>query len=129
MISIQGSLCADGAYLDALVEAACRREVPLPIAEEANRATVMMLRRSGAGLASPSARRRARAYFDAVVRRRVMRDASARCASACYIVAAEVADLQASGRDGEGIWQEIERGWRDRVSGEVLEHFRMRLCG
>ncbi len=50
-------------------------------------------------------------------------------AAARFVVAAVVEDLRASGRDGEAIWDQLQRGWSDSVPEDVLEEYRLRLCG
>lgn len=115
------------AFLDDLVAAAIRRDVPVPIAEDAKRATRRRL--VGAGALDTSSRRRIEAYFSAVVRRQVTRRGVAPRAAARLVVATVVDDLRASGRDAQAIWAELERGWRRSVPAEVLEEYRLRLCG
>ncbi len=77
----------------------------------------------------PREQMRARAYFDAVIRRRSVRRGQPARAAAHYVAAAVVEDLRAAGRDGRAIWAELDRGWRDSVPSDVLEEYRLRLCG
>lgn len=111
-----------------LAAQAISRDVTPEIAEEARRAT-----RRGvhvpAGPVSAQTRRRAEAYFTAVVRRRAVRRHASPRLAAHFVVATVVEDLRSAGRSGADIWQELERGWSQRVPGDVLEEYRLRLCG
>jgi len=114
--------------LDAQVGAAMARDVPAEVAEAARRATARGVRPPD-GPATPQTRRRVEAYFSAVVRRRVVRRNIAPRASARFVVASVVEDLRSTGRSGIDIWDELQRGWAQRIPGEVLEEYRLRLCG
>lgn len=70
---------------------------------------------------------RVEGYYWTVVRRRLVRARSETDMTARFVLAAVVEDLSASGRDGEAVWSEIERGWADRVPSGVLEEYRLRL--
>jgi len=70
---------------------------------------------------------RVEGYFWAVVRRTLVRRRTDPQSTARFVLAAVVEDLTASGRDNAAVWQEIERGWSDRVPVHVLEEYRMRL--
>ncbi len=70
---------------------------------------------------------RVEGYFWTVVRRRLVRARSHTNMTARFVLAAVVEDLSASGRDGDAVWSEIERGWADRVPSGVLEEYRARL--
>lgn len=72
--------------------------------------------------------RRARAYFRAVLRRALVRTASAADASARLVLATVVADLAEAGRSPEAVWNELVRGWSDKVPVPVLEEYRRQLC-
>lgn len=113
--------------LDALVAEATCRDVPDQIAQAARRATERRFPASPMALTDLE-RRRAEAYFSAVVRRRAVRRGAPAGAAARFVVAAVVEDLRASGRDGDSIWRELERGWLTMPT-EVLEEYRLRLCG
>jgi len=115
------------AFLDELEHDAIRRDVPVLIAQDAGRATSK--RFEGLATMDAAMRRRAEAYFSAVVRRRVTRRGAAPRAAARLVVATVVEDLRASGRDAHAIWAELERGWNHGVPAEVLEEYRLRLCG
>jgi hypothetical protein len=122
--------CADRfeELLDLLVAQALERDVAADVAEQARHATARAVR-SPHGTVSPQTRRRAEAYFAAVVRRRaVRRDASPR-AAARFVVATVVEDLRSSGRSPSDIWDELQRGWASEVPGDVLEEYRLRLVG
>lgn len=70
---------------------------------------------------------RAEAYFWAVVRRHGVRKLSPDAASR-FKLASVVADLRSAGRSPRDIWDELERGWSDKASAEVLQEYRRRLC-
>ena len=74
------------------------------------------------------ASRRANGYFWAVVRRRLVRQRRGADVTARFVLAAVVDDLLESGRDSQEVWTELERGWSDKVSRDVLEEFRLRMC-
>lgn len=114
--------------LDRLVTDAVSLDVPLPVAKEA-RAAVSRDVRVAAGPMSGQTARRVEAYFSAVVRRRVVRRSSSPRAAARFVVASVVEDLRSTGRSGADIWDELERGWAQRIPDDVLEEYRLRLCG
>ena len=111
-----------------MVTEALRRDVPREVAEEARRATEQGVK-APSGPVTPQTRRRIDAYFSAVVRRRVVRRGSAPRAAARFVVASVVEDLRSTGRTGADIWDELQRGWAQRIPGDVLEEYRLRLCG
>ena len=113
--------------LAALVARARLRDVPTQVAEEARAATRRALGGRGGPLTA-QARRRASAYFSAVVRRRVWRRGNPPRAAARLVVESVVADLRATGRCGADIWDELQRGWAQRVPGDVLDEYRAELC-
>jgi hypothetical protein len=115
--------------LDHLVVDAETRGVPFDIAQKARRATVKGLSLPPDVPATATVERRVQAYFAAVVRRSAVRRGGPAGTAARFVVAAVVEDLRSAGRDSAGIWSELERGWSERVPGEVLEEFRLRLCG
>jgi hypothetical protein len=115
--------------LDGLVSQALARDISPGVAEEARRATARLLRRTDDELLAAAERRRAEDYFSAVVRRRAVRRGQPARGAARIVVAAVVEDLRASGRDGEAIWDQLRRGWSDSVPDDVLEEYRLRLCG
>jgi hypothetical protein len=114
--------------IDELVAKAVRGDVPPKVAEEARRATVRGVK-APSGPVTPQTRRRIEAYFSAVVRRRVVRRSSAPRAAARFVVASVVDDLRSTGRTSAAIWDELQRGWAQRIPGDVLEEYRRRLCG
>jgi len=75
-----------------------------------------------------SVRARSQSYFWKVVRRKVIRRRGPSTASARFVIEAVVADLVEAGRDPLSVWSELQRGWGDKVPGEVLEEYRLRLC-
>lgn len=114
--------------LAGLVAEAVSRDVPPDIAYQARTAT---LRAMQARPQRPVAllSRRAEAYFSAVVRRRVVRSGRSAKASARLVVASVVDDLRRAGRSGVDIWDELQRGWAQAVPHDVLEEYRLTLCG
>jgi hypothetical protein len=114
--------------LDDLAREAIERDVPAEVAQQARRATTRAVIAPG-GPVTPQTRRRAEAYFSAVVRRRVVRRFAPPRAAARFVVAAVVEDLRSTGRSGADIWDELQRGWAQRVPGDVLEEYRLQLCG
>jgi len=113
-------------FVGSLVESAVSTGTPIDVARHAERATLVALQ--GAETSSTLARRRAEGYFWAVVRRRLVRMRRPSDATARFVLAAVVEDLLASGRDSREVWAELERGWGDKVSRDVLEEFRLRMC-
>ncbi len=121
--SDQGTLST---LVSMLAAAAVGRGVPDDIAAEARNVTARALRE--AECPRDVLQRRAESYFWAVVRRRLVRRRSPSPAAARFVLASVVADLVESGRDTTAVWDEIERGWSDKVPRDVLEEFRMRMC-
>lgn len=122
----RSTLCAT---LEALSQSARRRDISPEIIAEARQATQRCL---GVSLRTPLAtgtKKRAEAYFSAVVRRRAVRSGQPPRAAARFVVAAVVADLRDSGRDGVAIWEALERGWNDSIPSDVLDEYRLELCG
>jgi hypothetical protein len=115
--------------LDRLVLEAIARDVSPEVALQARQATARILTTSGEEPLSRAQARRAAAYYAAVVRRRAIRRGQPPRGAARFVVAAVVEDLRASGRDGKDIWDQLERGWSDSVPSDVLEEYRLRLCG
>lgn len=72
--------------------------------------------------------RRAQAYFRAVLRRALVRTSSAADASARLVLAVVVADMAEAGRSPQAVWDELVRGWADKVPVPVLEEYRRQLC-
>jgi hypothetical protein len=118
-----------GAALDALVERAQARDIPQIVALRAREATARALALSESRPVGPSARRRAEAYFRAVVQRLAARGEAGPRATARFVASAIVDDLRRAGRDGEDIWAELERGWHGRLPADLLEEYRLQLCG
>jgi hypothetical protein len=110
-----------------LVADALRRDVPESVAEEARAATRLAVSGDG-GPAKAHVRRRASAYFSAVVRHRLWRRDSPPRATARLVIESVVADLRAAGRCGADIWDELQRGWTQRVPSDVLDEYRAQLC-
>ena len=115
--------------LDELVDRATGADVSHAVALHARSATLRALGDGAEGAVSRQRLRRAEAYFSAVVRRRTVRGSAGPRATARFIAAAVVQDLREAGRDGSAIWRELERGWRERIPADVLEEYRLLLCG
>jgi hypothetical protein len=110
-----------------LVAEAMSRDVPRDIALEAKAATQRAIGRP-AHSGAPT-HRRAEAYFSAVVRRRVVRSARSANASARLVLSSVVDDLRRAGRTGSEIWEELQRGWAQAMPRDILEEYRLTLCG
>jgi hypothetical protein len=115
--------------LDDLVARARRDDIPPLVAERARQATARAMRSELDAPAGFSLTNRAEAYFTACVRRATVRGGAGPRAAARMVAAAVVADLLDSGRDGAAAWSELERGWSERLPEDLLEEFRLRLCG
>jgi len=102
------------------------RDVPPAIARKAGAATRRAF--SSVRTFDRSVTRRAEAYFGAVVRRSLVRSRTSPAATGRFIIDAVVSDLVGAGRAPEAVWDELQRAWRDKVPGEVLEEYRQRLC-
>lgn len=100
-------------------------QVPKTIASQAAAATMRAL---GANPDTESLRYRAKAYFWKVVRTSCGKSPEAAEARGYFLLAAVVADLERGGWCPGQVWDEIQRGWADRVPGSVLEEYRRRLC-
>lgn len=115
--------------LDGLALRATRRDIPPGIVAEARRATLRRLGLPTNTRLSSTTQKRAEAYFSAIVRRRAVRKGQPARVAARFVVAAVVEDLRQSGRDGTAVWEALERGWTDSVPPEVMEEYRLALCG
>lgn len=71
---------------------------------------------------------RARRYFSAVVRRRLVRRCGGTTAAGHVVAEAVVADLLDSGRAAADIAELLARDWAGRLPGDVIEEWRSRLC-
>ncbi len=118
-----------GAFLDTLVSEAVRADVPLSIAEDIAETTARQLSLDRRRRADAHDRRRLTAYFREVVRRRTMCGAAGPRAVARVIAEAVVEDLRSTGRDGRAIFDHLRRGWSERIPADVLEEYRITLCG
>lgn len=102
-----------------------RHGVPEDIASDAAAATLKALGRESA---DHRLTRRVRSYFWAVVRRSLVRRRSAPELRARFVLSTVAADLAQAGRSPAAVWDEIQRGWSDKVPIEVLDEYRARLC-
>ena len=122
----EGSLCS---VLDELVDKAVGADVSPAVVLLARTATLDAMSGGMEGSLDPQRRRRVEAYFSAVVRRRTVRGSAGPRATARFVAAAVVQDLREAGRDGLAIWRELERGWKGRIPADLLEEYRVLLCG
>lgn len=127
-------VAANGTYtfsdtLRDLVMRAQRDDIPYHVAERARQATAQALRLDPAAKATAGVQRRAQAYFSACVRRATVRGGAGPRATARLVAGAVVEDLLEAGRDGATAWRELERGWSERLPEDLLEEYRLRLCG
>ena len=118
-----------GSILDALATRALRGEIPEPVVARARAATERALALDEGQPASTAVRRRAEAYFASVIQRVTARGGAGPRATARFVAAAIVDDLREAGREGGDIWAELERGWSERLPADLLEEYRVRLCG
>ena len=114
--------------LSGLIAEAVERDVAPQVAQRAADVTRRAVK-IPSGPMSPQSIRRVEAYFGSVVRRASVRRRSAPRAASRFVVAAIVADLRSAGRTGLDIWSELERGWSASIPADVLEEYRLRLCG
>ena len=115
--------------LNDLVVRAQHNDIPTHVAQRARHATARALRVDPAARITTSLQRRAEAYFSACLRRDAVRGAAGPRAAARLVALAVVEDLLEAGRDGVTAWRELERGWGERLPDDLLEEFRLRLCG
>jgi len=115
--------------LSDLVTRAQRDEIPPQVAERARRATARALAVDANARATIALQRRAEAYFSACVRRETARGGAGPRAAARLVAEAVVEDLLQAGRDRAAAWRELERGWSERLPEDLLEEYRVRLCG
>lgn len=114
-------------YLDEIAsDAVARSGMPEAVARYAANATLRAI--DGGCLAGSRQHIRCSAYFWAVARRRLVRTGGPSKVSARLVLSTVVDDLLGAGRDTDAVWSEIERGWAGRVSPEILEEYRVRLC-
>lgn len=118
-----------GDVMDGLVARARTQDIPCELADEIASATVRSLALQRWRRATPRDRRRAEAYFSEVVRRRTVRGSAGSRAVARLVAEAVVEDLRQTGRDGHAVFDQLTRGWSDRLPADVLEEYRLRLCG
>jgi hypothetical protein len=116
--------------LESLVhEATSKGDIPEDIAHAAALAARRAFCHLQGRTLSAVERRRVSRYFDAVVRRRVIRGGAGRRVASRAVLRAVVEDLRSVGRDTPGIVEELERGWRGQVPDDVLEEATLGLAG
>ncbi len=113
--------------LESLTQQALDRAVPHAVARTAVAATQRAFSNMSHRVISVGERRRVTAYFNAVVRRRVIRGRDGRQAASRAVLAAVVADLRSVGCGPQRIADELERGWRGQVPDDVLDEMRLGL--
>lgn len=117
------------ATLEELILRAIDNDVPRPLAEEIAKTTCVRLALDPWRPASARDVRRMEAYYWEVVRRRTIRGAAGSRAVARVVAEAVVADLRETGRDGAAIFDQLRRGWSERIPADLLEEYRISLCG
>jgi len=115
--------------LESLVMRAIDNDVPRQLAEEIAAITRQRLALDPWRSASARDVRRIEGYFWEVVRRRTIRGAAGPRAVARVVAEAVVADLRETGRDGASIFDQLCRGWSERIPPDLLEEYRVSLCG
>lgn len=115
-------------WLDALAHNSATQGVSEELCSQVTRRTRRAMGEMAGRALTPAERRRCAAYFDAVLRRRMLRGAENRHFASRVVLDAVVADLAACGRDAAAIADELERGWSHHVSHELIEEYRLRLC-
>lgn len=115
--------------LGTLTEQAIRNDVPRALAEEIAGITLRNLRLDSWRHVSVRDASRIEGYYAEVVRRRTFRGAAGPRAVARVVAEAVVADLRGTGRDGRAIFDHLRRGWSERIPPDVLEEYRISLCG
>lgn len=118
-----------GDVMDELVMRAIASDIPPTLAREVAAITFRALALQPCQRASRKDCRRLEAYFAEVVRRRTVRGSAGSRAVARLVAAAVVEDLRRSGRDGLAVFDQLRRGWSERLPADVLEEYRVRLCG
>ncbi len=100
-----------------------RGEAPVEVADYAIEATRAALSHiSGRGTA-----RRIESYYNAVIRRRLVRRYPGSSQAARLVVGSVVADLLRSGRSAQDAWDELHRGWSHLLTPELSQEFQQRL--
>ncbi len=117
----------DAILSDLSARASGDRDIPVDVTVAAAAATSRAFPQFRGRVLAIGERRRVSAYFDAVVRRRVIRSRDGRRAASRAVLSAVVADLRAVGCDAARIAYELERGWRGQVPDEVLEEMTLSL--
>jgi hypothetical protein len=109
------------------VHASKEGNVPPELARAAATATAHAFPQFQGRALQSGERRRVEAYFNAVVRRRVIRGRASRHAASRAVLSAVVADLKSAGCEARRIAEELERGWRGQVPDDVLDEWTLRL--
>lgn len=128
-MSIASAQASLDTIIDGLVARARRDQVPELVVEKARRSTRRAMLSGGRDSRGIGLQRRAEAYFSACIRRAAVRGGAGPQATARLIASSVVADLLDAGRDQIAAWQELERGWGQRLPQDVLEEYRLKLCG
>lgn len=99
-------------------------DVPDDAAQVALRVARAFVVRSG-GSRTPAA---LEAYFRKVVARRLVRGYGGTVAAARLVADRVVSDMVESGRTAEEAYDELVRGWTDKLPSGLLAEYRERLC-
>ena len=99
--------------------------LPPDVARQAEERTLAKVMSSGP---EGWSHKRLKAYFDAVATRRLIRARAGGDMVTRLVASSIVADLIAGGRSSAAAYCELEHGWGNTMSRELLEEFRMRLC-
>lgn len=118
-----------GTWLRALSQRAARRDVPADLCQLATIATRRTMCEMDGRPLTAAEKRRCAAYYEAVVRRRMVRGSQNRRAASRAVLDAVVADLASAGRDGAAIAEELERGWAHALPADLIFEYQARLCG
>lgn len=112
-------------FIEDLGRTAQVRGVPQEVAQKADRATLRALGHLGL---SARDRARVRAYHAGVVRRESVRSRAGSPVAARFIAAAVIQDLRSSGRSDDAVFEELRRGWSDKLPADLLEQLGRQMC-
>lgn len=110
--------------IDELQEQSILQSIPEEIIHVAAEATCRAL-----GDEPPeTVRLRARAYFSAVVRKKIATSRSNSGAAARLVALSVIDDLVSSGRSKAEALSELERGWSGKLPKHVIDEYRAQMC-
>lgn len=116
-------------WLEALSGNAAQQGVSEKLRQQVVQRTYHAMREMSGRTISLAERRRCAAYFDSVLRRRMLRGGENRQFASRVVLDTVVADLEAAGRDAADIAEELERGWSQYVPRDLIREYQLRLCG